>query len=1293
MRRFRFKRHGLILIGGGLLTAAVWLFCFPVPVGWAVRAGLRRALPADAPVSVLLDGATLRWQLGKSSLRVDLGGVAVRRGGEPLADMGAVVLEIDKRGLRQGRYAPVLVDLVEPRLVADLRTLPGAETADAAAVAPAMPEPAASFSTAQLGALAALLPDAERPAVIRANGLKLTVRNRGGVAEWEFPTLETRAVREAKNVKVEFDAALAGESPAPAAAVRVSLGLEDGRGRVTLRIPNFNTERLPSWPGRPAVPLRSRVESEITAELDLAHGKITSLQGGLLLTDGLLTVPELAAPVAISRVEFKARAAGDPLQVQLETGLIEIAGARVELEGVQAVIGSSPRITGKGALRNVRASEWIALLPPQVRAQLPVPVDATALLTLESATAEGSVDIAADALGGWLPVAVDLKGEILAANVGPPLRLVWTARQPAGGEREVRVELAPFVPAEWGGPLFANSPAGALRLPVSASATATLDASAIVQRARVELRGGPGVLAAWGPVTRPVAVQSFTTTMEVEEGGRLLRLPAARLELDGPVMTLDRFSITLPEDDTPVEASGGVRLERISAAWAEAWLPPQALAGLGPLGLRPSEVQLDRLALDLKARLQTVDGQPKLLEGEATMDVAVRLLEQPLVLSGQATFVPASQRFDAAFEVAKFEPARLRLTLPAGAPPLAALDFPVTVRGRTSVGLDGKLGAVGFGLTAGPGTLRAFGPIEADVPLKEFAIEGDVSADFKNFTARTLNVEVGTALRLRGRELAWQGGVAPTVHGELTLDAVALPGLFPLLPADLQKEARAKLQAADLRGARVEFAATAAPQEPGGWRVDRATGTVGLERIRVELPASGPVVVERAEVELDYPRAEVRVAEATLGKFFTGPVSLTGRIDAADREALRAELQIDGARARLVAQPWEKIALVGQPLAVTATLKGTEAAEFRLATTDLLGKQLLIEGAARRSGDGLVEADLARVDFGRSALAMAFRQKAADRYAVKLTGGRLDVEEVLHASAPFLVGLDTSVGQPSASATAIPATPADSPPSPTLEFGVELSAVDFGAGRTVSDLRVSGILDRGWPRDVAVTGREGTANALRAELGGGGVTQGVRLEVADASAWLATLAMPLRELKLPPSPLADSAAQLVKIPSLVAGGRVELSGELAARQRFTGTLHLENATIVRAPRVLQLLALKSGKSLAQSPLIERLDIDRIAYDPKGISVEGLAFAGTGLIDRVEVKSANYQLGAEKLGVDGVYFGVGFEVVGTRADPQVFLKDDNLLIRAVGQRNEFDFEAMAEDEKAEKAERAERAKKE
>lgn len=44
---------------------------------------------------------------------------------------------------------------------------------------------------------------------------------------------------------------------------------------------------------------------------------------------------------------------------------------------------------------------------------------------------------------------------------------------------------------------------------------------------------------------------------------------------------------------------------------------------------------------------------------------------------------------------------------------------------------------------------------------------------------------------------------------------------------------------------------------------------------------------------------------------------------------------------------------------------------------------------------------------------------------------------------------------------------------------------------------------------------------------------------------------------------------------------------------------------------------------------------------------------------------------EALHLDGQYSGVGFEVLGTRAEPQVFLKD-NLFIRASGSQQEFAF---------------------
>ena len=104
-----------------------------------------------------------------------------------------------------------------------------------------------------------------------------------------------------------------------------------------------------------------------------------------------------------------------------------------------------------------------------------------------------------------------------------------------------------------------------------------------------------------------------------------------------------------------------------------------------------------------------------------------------------------------------------------------------------------------------------------------------------------------------------------------------------------------------------------------------------------------------------------------------------------------------------------------------------------------------------------------------------------------------------------------------------------------------------------------------------------------------------------------------------------------------------------------------------------MLALKSGNSFQKSPFIEEFSIGQITLSKTLVRVSAISLLGSGLVDRLKVTSASYGLADERLKMDGEYFGVGFEVVGTRADPQIFLKDSNKLIRAIGVRNEFDFD--------------------
>jgi len=118
--------------------------------------------------------------------------------------------------------------------------------------------------------------------------------------------------------------------------------------------------------------------------------------------------------------------------------------------------------------------------------------------------------------------------------------------------------------------------------------------------------------------------------------------------------------------------------------------------------------------------------------------------------------------------------------------------------------------------------------------------------------------------------------------------------------------------------------------------------------------------------------------------------------------------------------------------------------------------------------------------------------------------------------------------------------------------------------------------------------------------------------------------------------------------------------------------------MVRAPRLLQLLALRSGKSLEQKPLIRKLSVGEWSLDSDGLAVKTFTLDGSGLIDRLKLRSINYAFAGEKLAVDGDYFGIGFEVVGTRTDPQVFLKETGLLKAVVLQPDSgfFTEEALA-----------------
>lgn len=1268
MSRKRIRRW--LWISAGILAGAMaWLMFFPVPVGWALHLAARLARPPGGSVGFELGAATLRWRWGEPDLRLTLARLAIRAEPETFVAVESLTLEISKPELWLGQFAPRRLEAVAPRVALDLS--PGAKGARWFAALDSKPARAAP-SHAPFAPLAAFLPTELQPMRIRLDGLRVALRNLAGAVDWEIGPVETTAVRRGMKVRVEFAAALAGVAPAAAIALQAEMPVDGATLGFSLRVPPFSTTRLRPWPGAPVLPLQATVALDARGEIDLARERVRSVSGGFSISDATLIVPGWEAPIPVARLEMRGRAQGNPLAFEFEPGRIEVAGARLDLERLSGTLGAQPSFAWQLAMGDVAAARLIALLPAELRSRLPGTAEARAALRFTRLHVAGETAMAKDPAGRWRPASLAARGEIRADNRGVPFALTWEARQRDSGAVAILAEVAPFRPAQWAWCLGNSALAAAANLPVSAQLAAELGADGTLDTATMDLSGGVGNIAAWGPLPRSLFVRSLSARAEVANGGRLLRLPKARIELDGPVATIEAAEVALPAGG-PIDARGEIVVENLSAPWVEPWLPPGALETLRAWGVSGTDWSIARVAARGSVRLGAgVEGNFQPQGAEAVVRVGARVHELPVDFSVGATLDAAADRLDATVDLAGVSLAKTFLILPAGLPPPATFDFPVSARLSANASAAGALRRATVALRAGPGRVRASSLWGAEVPFREFSAVAGMAGDFRRIEVRSLEAELGAGLQLRGRNLAWDLGGVQRAGGELELAPCDLPPLFALLPPELESGARRHFQAGRLGGARLEIAGTAIPTRPGGWRIDRLRGDAAVEEIRLATTPGEIFAVKNATLSVDYPRATLGIRDATAPAFFRGPVDFSLAIDATVPTALRAEATLDASRARFLAPGLADVVIAAAPLKVTVSAIGEREARFGVEAPSVLGRPLKITGRMAAGGAGLSHGELSELVFGRTVLRAQFRRPSPDRVSVAMESARLDVDEILRAAAPFL-GLSGVAPAPRPFTGEVP------PPPPALswDFDVGLAAVELGEGRSLRDFRVQGKIAGRWPESLLVRGTEGAGNALRAALGGGAASQAVAFSADDASAWLAALLTPLRT-----TPLPAGAAALIglfrPIPNLVAGGSVELEGVLAGRREFTGRFKLGRAVFVQPPRILQLLALKSGATAASRPVLEKFSVDRIVANATTLTLDGLVIAGSGLIDRLNVRSASYQMGNGQLAVDGAYFGVGFVVVGTRANPQVYLDDKSLLIRAFGRRPEFDFEAMAEE---------------
>lgn len=184
-------------------------------------------------------------------------------------------------------------------------------------------------------------------------------------------------------------------------------------------------------------------------------------------------------------------------------------------------------------------------------------------------------------------------------------------------------------------------------------------------------------------------------------------------------------------------------------------------------------------------------------------------------------------------------------------------------------------------------------------------------------------------------------------------------------------------------------------------------------------------------------------------------------------------------------------------------------------------------------------------------------------------------------------------------------------------------------------------------------------------------TAEIRIEEPASSARFITSPWPNRGK--PTGDLSRVISEIAKIPATVSGGNVAAEGLFSPNgaARFSGNLSVTEAVVIHLPRILNLLALKSRRDLEASAEIQNLTLDHIVADQKQLVIGHIGLRGTSFVGKLRIDHFSYGLVDEQINLDGSFFGVGFEVLGTRSDRQVYLQD-NALIRAFGRPNEFDF---------------------
>jgi hypothetical protein len=1242
--RWRLVSRGLWIAGGLGAVAVLWFLTLPVPIGWALRLAESAQAKAGASIRLELRSADFRWRLGHNDCVVTIGGPVLLSGGRPVASADEVTVEIPKADIYSRHFSVGRILLKGATATIDL----------AGTVHSPPPRPAfGSGSDAGFRALAGLLPASGRRSVLIADGLHVRVRLATGDAPVRLPgVMIALSSPRTGRLHGELSLEIGADRRAPQIRAGFDANADDATLAFSLQAPAFAITDFLTFPGKSW--LRATVATDLKGSYDLAHGILQGISGDIRIVDGSVELPNARTPIGIPLIEVRGFADSRTGKAHLDTGRLRLGGAELNVSRLDATLGPHPTFEWSATLNGVEGSllREVAAEVPTLRSDR---VELLGDVAQMNAALEGKANLARDDQGRWIYRSFEASAHVGARIGRQDVAFDGHATEKGDGAPILfRATFSPLrleaLPGRW----RAAFGLGAAELTINLSADATVAPSGTDMRIGVDIGTGPGHLAPLLPGYPPLAVKTIAARAETDHPGGNWRIPRLRIvAAAGPTLDLSEADIAFGAGQ--LVAKGTLRLEGLRGADAEPWLSPPSKAALARYRLAPGDLTL----------------------GEV---LGASEIDQPIVA---------------------------RTTL------RAAL-------GRGLTGLETKL-------SWGPGRLIVRSTPQRTVPIERFSAEARYDAGAGEFELLDLDFSSGGA-RIRIPEARCSLSASGRTTGRLLVDNWPLAPIATLTadPPTPGKQAspRPLVRRGSLEHVEIEWGATLKAGPPMGWALDSLRGTGRLTGLEAEVPqAPVPLQVRDLSLDLNYPEATLTASGCAMG----GVILTTARVDASGLGTPKASIAasahyaIDLATAAhlspsAAALPLEGTAegevgvsgLVGGN-ALKATLKadlrnvrlsmpgappvlpdGLEAAvdlsdwnlpgaaptaRFTAQTSRWFGQELSLAGRVAIPSDDRqpVDLEITKADYGATSLQASFHRSPAGTRILSVTGTRLDAAPWLRAA----VAIGDAIPAPKAGAAPVRPLGAEARAvagSPAaLEADIRIDEIATGPGETARDLRARAIWTAEGPVALSLDALSGPGRRLHADLSGPDNRRVVRLEIEDVAAWARQGAAPWPDAAKLTGTVSQRIAQLAAIPATISGGNLvaEATLEPGAKAWFRARIALDHAVLVSAPRVLNLLAMKSRRALETAPAVEHLGLEDITVEQAQVRVGRIDIQGSGFVDKLKVDHAACTLADRQLHVDGSFFGIGYEVAGTVADPQVYLKD-NALLKAIGRPNEFEF---------------------